>query len=427
MKIQFLMFLALGMHIACGQKAYSQKKSNQVIEFINLETDAIFNKLVDVRRNFHENPELAGKEVNTQEYIKKYLVNLGLEVNTDIYGHGIVGILKGDKKGKTIAWRAEMDALPNNLQDDVDFKSKIKDVQHGCGHDVHMAIALGIAEVLAKNKKSLKGTAYFIFQPEEETFLGAKNMISNNLFSKIKPDEIYGLHVTALPIGQIMVKENEMYAYQKRIRIKLKDELTSEQVKDLTKKINNALSRVKAGTKPWELQNITDPKIGLSNPDTDFKDYLIIDQKFAVYSKKNELFLEAELYETNASNLENIIPKIEKIVGENGYKDKLLSISFIKENPTVNNDKKLTEIAVNMLNNLNGKSVVVADYGQIPYFNDDFAYFQQKIPGVYFFLGGSNIEKGFTAMNHAPNFRVDEECIKVGVKNFSSLIAERLK
>lgn len=394
-------------------------------ESIALETDKIFNKLVEIRRRFHKLPELAGKEKQTQAFIKQYLLDLGLQVKTDLYGHAVVGILTGEKKGRNIAWRAEMDALPNDFPDDVDFKSNVKGVQHGCGHDVHMAIALGIAEVLAKHKKSLQGTVYFIFQPEEETFVGAKKMLESGLLSKIKPDEMYGLHVTALPAGQIMVKSNEMFAYQKRIQIKLKDALTDEQATELTKKIYNRLSRVQSGSKPWELQNILDPNIGLMNPNTTFKDYLIMDKEFTLYRKNGELFLEAYLYETTAANLKNIIPATKQLIEANNYKNQLLSISFIQENPTIDNDKNLTEIAIKTLDNIYGKGFVVPDYGQVPFFNDDFAYFQQKIPGVYFFLGGSNVEKGIIAMNHSPNFKVDEACIRTGVNSFASLMLKR--
>ena len=381
---------------------------------IQLQTDRIFNNLVKIRREFHENPELAGNEIRTQKVIAQYLLDLGLEVDTNIYGHGVVGILKGGKKGKKIAWRSDMDALSN------------KGIQHGCGHDIHMAIGLGIAEVLTKNKASLSGTIYFIFQPEEETFIGAKGMINDGLFSKIKPDEIYGLHVSALPVGQIMVKPNEMFAYQKRVRIKLKDELSKEEAKALTKKIHSFLSRSTANSKPWEIHHMADPKIGLMNPNTIFKDYLFMDENFINHSKNNVLFLEAYLYETNSSYLKDIIPKIKQAIEDNGYKDQLLSVSFIQENPTVINDEKLTNAASKALQNIYGKDVIVTDHGQVPFFNDDFAYFQQKIPGVYFFLGGSNLEKGIIAMNHSPDFQVDEESIRTGVKCFSSLILERL-
>ncbi|ASK29648.1 amidohydrolase [Chryseobacterium sp. T16E-39] len=403
------------------------KKTKELLihQSIQLETDRIFKKLVDIRRDFHENPELAGNEVRTQKIIKQYLLDLGLEVETDIYGHGIVGILKGDKKGKKIAWRCDMDALPNDYPDPVSFKSKIKGVQHGCGHDVHMAVGLGIAEVLAKNKKSLKGTVYFIFQPEEETFIGARSMVDNGLFSKINPDEIYGLHITALPTGQIMVKPNEVFAYQKRIRIVLKNDLPKEKAQELTKRVSNALSR-NTNRKPWEIQNMTDPKIGLMDPNTIFRDYLFVDEHCTTRFKNNQFFLEAYVYETDPFLVKDIIPKVKKVVEETGYKDELVSVSFMQENPTVVNNEQLTDIATNTLRTIYGKDAVTRDYGQIPFFNDDFTYFQQKIPGVYFFLGGSNFEKGMIAMNHAPNFQVDEESIRTGVKCFSSLIVERI-
>ncbi|AOM79661.1 M20 metallopeptidase family protein [Pedobacter steynii] len=412
--------------LACLLSSPASAQERFSHQSIQLQTDRIFNNLVKIRREFHENPELAGHEICTQKVIAQYLLDLGLEVDTNIYGHGVVGILKGGKKGKKIAWRSEMDALPTDHADKAPFKSKNKGIQHGCGHDIHMAIGLGIAKVLAKNKAYLSGTVYFIFQPEEETFIGAKGMINDGLFSKIKPDEIYGLHVSALPVGQVMVKPNEMFAYQRRVRIKLKNELSKEEANVLTKKIHSFLFRSTANSKPWEIHHMADPKIGLTNPNTIFKDYLFMDENFINRSKNNVLFLETYLYETNSTYLKDIIPKIKQAIEDSGYKDQLLSVSFTQENPTVINDEKLTNAASKTLQNIYGKDVIVTDHGQVPFFNDDFAYFQQKIPGVYFLLGGSDIEKGIIAMNHSPDFQVDEECIRTGVKCFSSLILDRL-
>ncbi|ASZ13155.1 amidohydrolase [Chitinophaga pendula] len=422
MRIKFLLFVLL------VSLASWQPKGKKVLthELVRTTTDSIYDKLVKIRRDFHANPELAKNETRTREVIRQYLLDLGMEVDTSTYGHGIIGILKGKKPGRKIAWRAEMDALPNSFPDDVPFKSTVKGVQHGCGHDVHLAIALGIADILAKNKESLAGTAYFIFQPEEETFVGAKAMVAQGLFSKIKPDEIYGLHVTAIPVGKIVAKANEVFAYQKQVRIKLKNEVSKDEAKTLAQKINKALVRVQPNTKPWEIQHIVDPQMGLSNPNTIFKDYLIMDEKFRIYADKDALFMETYLYETNAANLQKIIPKIEQVIEAEKYKDKLLSVSFIQDNPTVINDAKLTEKASNTLSSIYGNDLISPDYGQVPYFNDDFAYFQQKVPGVYFLLGGSDFQKGIIAMNHAPNFKVDEQCIKVGVRSFTSLMIERL-
>ena len=401
-------------------------KTASIHESVKLQTDLIFNNLVKIRRDLHENPELAGNEIRTQKVIAQHLLDLGLEVDTNIYGHSVVGILKGGKKGKKIAWRSDMDALSNEFADEVPFKSKTRGIQHGCGHDIHMAIGLGIAEVLAKDKAALRGTVYFIFQPEEETFIGAKGMINDGLFSKIKPDEIYGLHVTALPVGQIMAKPNEMFAYQKRVRIQLKNELPKEETKILTEKIRRFLFRAAANSRPWEIQHMVDPKIGLSNPNTIFKNYRFMDDNFSSRFKNGVFSLEAYLYETNPSNLKDLIPRIRQAIEDSGYKEQLLSVSFIQENPTVINDKKLTNMALKTLENIYRKEVVLTDYGQVPFFNDDFTYFQQKVPGVYFFLGGSNPEKEIIAMNHSPNFEFDEESIRTGVRCFSSLILERL-
>jgi metal-dependent amidase/aminoacylase/carboxypeptidase family protein len=396
-------------------------------ETFKIETDKIFDKLVQIRRKLHQYPELAGNEKQTQETIKQYLLELGLEVKTDIYGYGLVGILKGAKEGKSVAWRADMDALPQDFPDNVDFKSKTPGVRHGCGHDVHLAIALGIAEMLAKQKQSLQGTIYFIFQPAEETFVGAKGMVNNKLFSLINPSEIYGLHITPASLGQIFVKANEMYSYQKGVKIEFNNTMPKEAVKPLVTKFRTTLTRAATNSKPWEVQRILDPNEGLFNPNSIFKDYFIVDDMtFLSRSDGDKLVVYLDVYETDKAKLPNIIPALKKVIADEGLADKLVSVTFFKENPTVDNDPNLTKNAVTTLNNLYGNGAVSLMYGQVPFSNDDFSYFQQKVPGVYFFLGGSNFEKGVIANIHAPNFMVDEECMRIGVKSFSTLLYKRL-
>jgi len=189
--------------------------------------------------------------------------------------------------------------------------------------------------------------------------------------------------------------------------------------------IRNEILRKKAGANPWEIQHAFDTIIGISNRNTIFKDYCYLEENFVVVEDKNQLKLEADLYETNKSNLSSILPKIEGIINNSAFKDQFIGVTYVQENPTVMNDEALTIKATTILNTIYGEETVIPSYGQVPYFNDDFIYFQQKVPGVYFLLGGSNVEKGIFAMNHTPNFRVDEECIKIGVQAFSSLILER--
>jgi metal-dependent amidase/aminoacylase/carboxypeptidase family protein len=393
---------------------------------IRLQTDSIFEKLVAIRRDIHTHPELAGNEVHTSSTIVARLREIGLEVQTGLYGHSVVGLLRGAHPGKTVAWRAELDALPGFYPDPEEFRSKNHNVHHACGHDIHIAIALGIAEVLAKHRSSMHGTAVFIFQPEEETFKGAKALVERSDFSAIKHDEIYALHITAFPVGQILVRSNEVYAYQRRVRIALNSDLTGAEIEGLTKGVQGALIRTRSGAKPWEIQRLADPEVGVGNPNTAFQDYLIMDPAFDARRENGELLLEAYLYETNAANLPGIVPRIERAIEAAGHKSKLRSVSYVQENPTVMNNEKLTQESIRVLQQAVGSDAIKPIYGQLPFFNDDFAYFQQRIPGVYFVLGGSNFEKGMIAMNHAPNFRADEESIRFGVRSFSSLMLARL-
>ncbi len=432
MKYLTLLLVSFITLLSCKSQDNGLKQKLRIEETSN----EIFNSLVKIRRDIHMYPETAGQEKRTAKVIEEYLLNLGLEVKTNIGGYalggyglggyGIVGILKGNNKGKNIAWRADMDAITSDYPDEVSYKSKHKGIQHGCGHDIHIAIGLGIAEVLAKNKDLVNGTVYFIFQPEEETFVGAKNMLNSSLFSEIDLDEIYSLHVTALPVGQILVKPNELYAYQKRVQLVFNEGFLKEDATALYEKIRKQMLRKMDGENPWDIRNAFDAKTGLTNSNTTFKDYLFMEENFAIKSENNQLYLKAYLYETDQSNLINIIPKIKEIISNSVSKEQNVSVSYIEERPTVSNDEILTNKAITTLRDIYGNDSVEINYGKVPYFNDDFCYFQEKTPGVYFLLGGSNSEKGIDAMNHFPNFRVDEECIKIGVKSFSSLILKRI-
>jgi metal-dependent amidase/aminoacylase/carboxypeptidase family protein len=410
----------------CQHQANHASQPTISSETIRLQTDGIYEKLVAIRRDIHTHPELAGNEIRTSTTIAARLREIGLEVQTGLYGQSVVGILRGAQPGKTIAWRAELDALPGFYPDPEEFRSKNHNVHHACGHDIHIAIALGIAEVLAKNRASLHGTAVFIFQPEEETFKGAKALVERGVFSSLKPDEIYALHITAFPVGQILVRSNEVFAHQRLVRIAFKEDLSATEIEGLTKSVQAALMRMRPGAKPWDIQRLGDPEVGVANPNTAFQDYLIMDPTFDARRENGELFLEAYVYETNVSNLSGIVPRIERAIEASGHKSKLRSVSYVQANRTVMNDEKLTQETMRTLQQAVGTEAIKPIYGQIPFFNDDFAYFQQRIPGVYFVLGGSNFEKGMIAMNHAPNFRADEESIRFGVRSFSSLMLARL-
>src|SRR5262245_44751281 len=152
--------------------------------------------MVALRRDFHRHPELSFEERRTADIIAERLHAAGLEVRTGIGRTGVVGVLNGDRPGRTIAWRADIDALPLTERLDQPFESGTPGVMHACGHDGHTAIAITLAETLAAGRRDVPGTAVFIFQPAEEVFGGAKPMIEAGVLERPRVDEIYGLHLT---------------------------------------------------------------------------------------------------------------------------------------------------------------------------------------------------------------------------------------
>ncbi len=406
--------------------AQSTKTTNAYKEIVD-KTDTIYKNLIEVRRDLHMHPEVSKQEKRTSKIVAEYLKDLGLEVKTNIGGNGVVGILEGSKKGRKIAWRADMDAIKTDEADVVDFESKNKGVRHICGHDVHTTIGLGIANVLSQQKENLQGTVYFIFQPAEETFTGAKDMIEDGLFEVIEPDEIYGLHIGPGPSGEINIKANELFAYQKSLTIKFKPSADEKELENFMNTVLKSFRRsIKFSGSPWDIINkISDSTIGLTNKETIFRDYFIL-QGAKLNTDKGVTFYNASFLETDAKKVNSIPLEIKKQILRSKFKDAFISIEYSKDySGTPVNDPKLTKIAATTLRNTYTKEMVKQLYGQIPFFGEDFIFFQQKVPGVFFLLGGSNTEKGINSMPHTPNFAVDETAIKYGVQSFATLILER--
>src|SRR5215510_9030584 len=172
------------------------------------EVDRRLESLVALRRDFHRHPELSFQERRTAEIIVERLHAAGLEVHTGIGGTtGVMGILHGDKPGRTIAWRADIDALPLTELLEAPFASGTPGVMHACGHDGHTAIAITLAEILSARRGEIPGTAVFIFQPAEELIGGAEPMIAAGVLDDPYVEEVYGLHLTTLtPVGHVQAR-----------------------------------------------------------------------------------------------------------------------------------------------------------------------------------------------------------------------------
>ena len=422
MKLKRTYYLLVAIVLGLGLESRSQGIG---AEQISQYTHEIYDSLVNIRRSIHQHPEIAGEEEKTAEMVANYLRRLGLVVKTGIAGHGVVGILKGGLPGKNIAWRADLDALVNDDDDPVSFRSVRKGKRHICGHDVHTTIALGIANVLAKHQSTLRGTAYFVFQPSEENFKGAKRMVDEGLFDWLDADEIFAAHIVPMPVGQIATKANELYSYTRTVRIRFHVKAPVDSLKKVATAAYESLHRNQPKTAPWVLDHIFAPTIGINHPSTIYTDYFIPQGKLRVIKTAAYIDFYGTFNETSQQRLGDIIRTLETKISASKYGKALASVAYLQEMPTVVNHPSLTKQAITTLQGVYGNTNIQQLYGQIPFFNDDFAYFQQKVPGVYFFVGGSNPEKGIVAMPHTPAFQVDESSILYAVQYFANLMMAR--
>jgi len=397
--------------------------------------DEIEPKMIDWRRDFHQNPELSNREFKTAEKIANHLKSLGLEVQTGIAHTGVVGILRGSSSGPVVALRADIDALPVTERVDIPFASKVKStyngietgVMHACGHDTHIAILMATAEVLSKMKNGLKGTVKFIFQPAEEGVPpgengGAKMMVEEGVLKNPDVDAIFGLHISAgTDVGKISYKPGGIMAASQRFVIKVKGKQAH-------------------GSSPW--MGIDPITIAAQ----------IINGLQTIISRDTELTKEAAVITVGLIKggvRYNIIPEEVEMIGtirtlDYGMQKKLnaemmrrvpaiaaafgatAEIEIEKGLPITYNNLKLTDNTLPSLQKAAGKEnvkLVDAVTGA-----EDFSFFQEKVPGFYFFLGGKpiNVKPADASDHHTPDFFIDESGLKLGVKTFVNLTLDYL-
>ncbi|RNC86408.1 MAG: amidohydrolase [Winogradskyella sp.] len=395
----------------------------------------IEDKLIEWRRDIHQNPELSNQEFKTAEKIAAHLRSLGIEVETGVAITGVVGILKGDLPGKVVALRADIDALPVTERNDLPFKSTVKTtflgtetgVMHACGHDTHTAILMATAEILSKHKDKIRGTVKFIFQPAEEgpppgEEGGAKLMIKEGVLENPKVDAIFGLHINAgTPVGTLKYKKGGVMASVERFVIDVKGKQTH-------------------GSQPW------------SGVDPILISAKIIDGLQTIISREAKLTEEAAVItvgKITAGTRFNIIPESAELIGtvrtldpemrsmiERRMKEMVstiakayggeATITFRNQTSITYNDPELTDRMLPSLRKVAGDKNVVLMKATTG--GEDFSYFQEVVPGLYFFLGGMSPEdesKG-AFPHHTPDFIIDESGMLLGVEAFTQLVFDYL-
>ncbi len=401
----------------------------------NLEKDysAVENKVIEWRRDIHQNPELSNREFKTAEKIAKHLKSLGIEVQTGVAKTGVIGLLKGNQPGKVVALRADIDALPVTERNDLPFKSTVKStflgkevgVMHACGHDTHTAILMGVAEVLSKNKDKIKGTVKFIFQPAEEGAPpgeegGALLMVKEGVLSNPDVDAIFGLHINSqTPVGTIKYKPGGSMAAAQRFVINVKGKQTH-------------------GSQPWGgvdpilisakiidgLQTIISREAELTNEAAVITVGKITSGvRFNIIPEGAEMIgtirtLDYEMQKHINKRMEEMVPAIAKAYGGDATID-------IKNSTSITfNDLELTPKMVPTLEKVAGKENVVVHKAITG--AEDFSYFQEKVPGLYFFLGGMTPGNTESFPHHTPDFKIDDSGLLLGVKAMTELTLDYL-
>jgi len=423
MKYKFLSLLLL---LSVGSQAQMQPD-------IESQINDLESKVIEWRRDFHENPELSNREFKTAEKIAKHLESLGLEVQTGVAKTGVVAILKGNNPGKVVALRADIDALPVTERNELPFKSKVTTeflgtntgVMHACGHDTHTAILMGVAEVLSKNKDKINGTVKFIFQPAEEgpppgEKGGASVMITEGVLKNPDVDAIFGLHINSgTPVGTLRYKPEGTMAAVERFVINVQGKQTH-------------------GSAPWSgvdpiviSAKIIDGLQTIISRDSKLVDGAAVitvgkitsGVRFNIIPESAELIgtirtLDADMKATILKRMSEMVPKIAEAYGGTA------TVEFQNNTAITYNDPALTNQMLPTLQNIAGKDkveLVKATTG-----GEDFSFFQEVVPGFYFFLGGQPLGTTEAAPHHTPDFFIDESGMLLGVKVMSQLALDYL-
>ena len=378
---------------------------------IDKRIDKIFGELVEIRRDFHINPELSQEEFRTRDKIRGYLDEWGIE-NYICAETGVLGIIKGRNKGKTIAVRADIDALPIQEKNDLPYRSVNPGVMHACGHDAHAAIVLGVARIikeLADSGDSINGNVKLFFQPAEETIGGAERMIKEGCMENPKVDYVLGLHVMPyIDAGVVELKYNKLNASTDSVKIILKGKAAHGAYPD-----KGVDAIVMAGHVITGLQSIvsrnTSPLnsvvLSLGKISGGVKNNVIADEVIISGTLRT---LDHETRHYSKDRISDLVNNVAAAFGGRGF------TSFSEGYQALINDNEVVDLIKENAEKLLGRENV--EFKEFPSMGaEDFSYFLDAAKGAFFHLGCGNKAKGITENIHTANFNIDEECLKVGV------------
>ncbi|WP_309672817.1 amidohydrolase [Gemmatimonas sp.] len=421
---------ALVLSAAASPAAAQGKAADPLAAEIETRMTAVMPKVIAWRRDIHEHPELSNQEVRTAALVEKHLRALGLEVQPNVGKTGVIGILRGGKPGPVVALRADMDALPVTELVDLPFKSTVRTmyngqevgVMHACGHDNHVAIMMGTAEVLAGMKERIPGTVKFIFQPAEEGLGGAEAMIADGALQNPRPSAIFGLHVWPSALGSLSTRAGGFMAAADQIDIVVKGRQTH-------------------GSAPWSgvdpiviaaqivmgLQTVASRQIDVTsapavitigmiqggNRGNIIPDSVVMIGTIRTFDPEMRKDIHARVKRT-----------VEDIAHSGGATARVtLSIGGL-----------ITQNDISLLEKMTPTLQRTAGDGGFKTINpvtgsEDFPAFTKEIPGLFYFLGVApkGMDQKSQPANHSPLFFADEAALPTGVRAMTNLAVDYLK
>ncbi len=366
-------------------------------------------EFIAVRRHIHSHPELSYEEHNTSKYIQDYLQKLGIPFQV-MAGTGVVGLIAGrNSSSRIVALRADMDALPIQETNDVDYKSTNAGVMHACGHDVHTTCLLGAAKILQETKAEWEGSVKLIFQPgEEKNPGGASLMIKDGVLENPKPEKIFALHVHpgmevgyfSFRGGMVMASADEIY-----ITIKAKGghaaapQFTADSILATAHVIISLQQVISRNNNPFNPSVLSITAVNGGNATNVIPSEVKLMGTFRAMNE-DWRFKAHELIKNQTIAIAEAMGATADVHIDVGY-------------PFVMNDEDLSREARTMAEKFAGENKVSET--ELRMGAEDFAYYTHKIPGCFFRLGAGNEAKGITSQVHTPNFNVDENCLEQGM------------
>ncbi|WP_088810449.1 MULTISPECIES: M20 family metallopeptidase [Listeria] len=386
---------------------------NQLMKMLEERKD----EMIQIRRHLHEHPELSFHEVETAKFIQNFYKGKDVEVATEVgNGHAVVVTIKGGKPGKTIALRADFDALPVEEETNLPFKSKNPGVMHACGHDGHTAYLLILADCLIELKENIPGTIKIVHQHAEETPPGgAKSVVESGILDDV--DQIYGIHV--FPFGESgEVYYHSGYSMAGRTYFKLRIQGTGGHGSS-PHMANDAI--VAGAHFVTAVQTVISRRL---NPfDTGVVTIGSFDGKGSFNVIKDSVELEGDVRYMNNETREKIDTEIHRIVsGIEAMFGVTVELTYTNDYPPLYNDPKVTDQVVASLQKGIGEYLTaVSEYDMLSG-SEDFAYYLEKIPGVFFYIGAKPKNTEHAYFNHHPKFDIDEDALLVAAKSVAEVV-----